>query len=155
LSGGSGGKKNKSAGPEKHSRWWSLSHLRAMFGFAADKKAEEIDADIRRRIRTAFDLVPVDSTGAADIAHVAELLSSVTGGRELPKELSKELAQVVKLLDHERKGTAGALNAARHVIHPTYFTLGPRVARYPVTRQACATRLCGTARSTRASSRAG
>jgi hypothetical protein len=37
--------------------------LRAMFGFAADKKAEEIDADIRRRIHSAFELVPVDSTG--------------------------------------------------------------------------------------------
>jgi len=34
-----------------------------MFGFAADKKAEEIDADIRRRIHSAFELVPVDSTG--------------------------------------------------------------------------------------------
>ena len=79
----------------------SLSGLKAWFGFGGDRSAKEITAHIMRRIDEAFAQVPENRSGGADVKHIAALLASVTGGRDIPKA---ELALVVKLIDTERNG---------------------------------------------------
>lgn len=84
---------------------WSFHHwkttVKACFGYVADAKAEEINAEIMGRIEDAFSHVSKEKDiqeKSVDIKHLGALMQSMTGGREVPKV---ELEMMVKIFDSD------------------------------------------------------